>query len=804
MGAVYFSIDTQLVQCLKQILPLPVFVETGTFEGDSVIKARPFFDELYTVELSEEYYAKAVARLKEDNAIHVHQGDSVQFLQKLCPLFRDKSVFYWLDAHWCVADGTAGEKSQCPLIQELESIQQLNSQSVIAIDDARYFLCPPPRPHEISQWPDFDAVINKLHSLSQSHETIIINDVIIYYPILIRDILKKYAHEYSIDLLSILNKLRESEADRSWPLKKVDELTRLLKESEADRAARLEVINHLTQQLKAAPKEKVNISHIAVDLIPLLPGGENGGAKLLATELVRHLSQLLPGCEFVLLTSDRSHDELSFLDSPNVRRLCLDHQKIQKGSEPSAPRPPRIRLQELLAVYLPPSVLSRLKALYRRLKVYRPPLGGVLRDLGVDLLFCPFTLPFYYDPAIPVVSVIYDLQYHYYPQFFEEEEYATRERNFKEACRLADRLICISEYVRGTVLENSDLVPEKVISIPIRLFDRLQKPSEQTIFSVLQKYGLQENEFFFYPANFWSHKNHRMLFTAFGIYRSLHPDSGLHLLCTGAPDERMKALQEAAARMRMGPWIRFPGYVSEEEFSALMASCLALIFPSLYEGFGMPLLEAMALGKPVLCSNVTSLPEVGGDAVLFFDPKKPEEILSAIEQIMTNSELAARLVERGKIRTSLWGNAETMARDYVTVFKELTGDHRRFTRVLHGVYSDGWTGNRMTVKYEASPDPHFLEMTFHFPPLIPYNRISVSLSDGEGDFKVYRIKRGRSVNISHSLSAKGGLVELIFEPTFQPKKLGMNNDERWLGCLCQDCSIFFKNQRESLLEKVTA
>jgi hypothetical protein len=275
MGAVYFSIDTQLLQFLKEILPLSVFVETGTFEGESVANARPFFDKLYTVELSEEYYSKASARFKGDSAIHVHQGESVQFLQKLCPLLRDKSVFYWLDAHWCIADATAGEKSQCPLLQELEAIDQLNSQSIILIDDARYFFSPPPKPYEISQWPNFDAVINKLRSLSPNHEIIIINDTIIYYPIRIRDSLKKYAYEYSIDWLSVLDKsrqhdlllgqinelqqlLKESEADRAARLAQINELTRLLKESETDRAARLAQIGELTK-LSGELNERLNV-----------------------------------------------------------------------------------------------------------------------------------------------------------------------------------------------------------------------------------------------------------------------------------------------------------------------------------------------------------------------------------------------------------------------------------------------------------------------------------------------------------------------------------------------------------------
>ncbi len=240
--------------------------------------------------------------------------------------------------------------------------------------------------------------------------------------------------------------------------------------------------------------------------------------------------------------------------------------------------------------------------------------GTVLREIGADLLFCPFTLPFCYDPSVPVVSIIYDLQYHYYPQFFSDEDRCCRERNFRETSRLSNKLICISEYVRKTVLENSNLEPDRAITIPIQLPHRLKKQPVRDVDSIMQRLGLGGNEFLLYPANFWAHKNHRMLITAFAIYRARHPESNLRLVCTGALENEKKALQEAVYRMGQKDWIVLPGFLTEEEFAAIFASCLALVFPSLYEGFGMPVLEAMALEKPVICSNVTSLPEVAGDA----------------------------------------------------------------------------------------------------------------------------------------------------------------------------------------------
>jgi glycosyltransferase involved in cell wall biosynthesis len=417
------------------------------------------------------------------------------------------------------------------------------------------------------------------------------------------------------------------------------------------------------------------LSRIAVDMTPFLPGGENGGAKVLTIELVRHLSKLAPDSHFILLTSNLIHEETSFLDAPNVTRLCVERQKSSSLPSLTPQRRMKIRpqLKEWASTKLPFPVYRKLKTAYIAFRSRRLFRENILKDLGVNLLLCPLNIPSYFDPAVPVVSVIYDLQFQVYPQFFDPEDRLTRRINFKETCRLSKRLVCISEYVRSAVLEQCSILPEKVVSIPIRLFDRLQKPNPDVTKDVLRKHGLAENRFLLYPANFWPHKNHAMLFTAFGMFRSRHPKSDLNLVCTGAPNERMDALRNAVLRMGLHAHIHLPGFLAEPEFAALMASCRGLIFPSLHEGFGMPILEAMVFGKPVLCSNVTSLPEVGGDAVIYFDPRKPDSIVEALESMDGNPALLGNLVEAGKARLSTFGNTARMASDYMSVFREATG-----------------------------------------------------------------------------------------------------------------------------------
>lgn len=428
---------------------------------------------------------------------------------------------------------------------------------------------------------------------------------------------------------------------------------------------------------------------MGIDLTPVLPGGDNGGAKLLVIELIRHLSRLAPCWQFILLTREESDAELAALDSQNVRRMCVTSGHACEpgpGASPGASParqslPASVRLENLahriLSRFLPLPVRIRMDQVYRRALIALSGLRlprqkpSFLRQMGIDLLFCPFTAPFYYDPAVPMVSIVYDLQFHYLPQFFSMEDRLSRESHFRESSRLADKVVCISEHTRSTVLENSDIAPLKVVTVYIRLANRVGKPSPSTVSSVLELFGLRQNEFLFYPANFWPHKNHRMLLTAFGIYVSRHPESELKLVCPGSIEKEKNALQESVERMGLSKRVILPGYIPDEQFAALLDACLAVIFPSLFEGFGMPVLEAMAFGKPIICSNTTSLPEVAGDAAYYIDPRKPSEIADAIAHIAAGGELRARLIDLGIRRAAEFGGPEEMASEYLDVFLDV-------------------------------------------------------------------------------------------------------------------------------------
>jgi hypothetical protein len=208
MGAVTFSLAPTLFDCLRAALRLEVFVETGTFEGATAELAATKVAEVHTVELSEECYRRARERLKGLSSVRTYHGESAAVLKEIRPQLTGKGVLYWLDAHWCDAGSTAGNESQCPLLDELAAIGELNDDSAILVDDARLFLCPPAGSHRAEQWPTLNDILRRLLRLGHSHEIMVFNDVICLFPAKAAGALRRLALEEAFDWLGAADKAR--------------------------------------------------------------------------------------------------------------------------------------------------------------------------------------------------------------------------------------------------------------------------------------------------------------------------------------------------------------------------------------------------------------------------------------------------------------------------------------------------------------------------------------------------------------------------------------------------------------------
>ncbi len=183
MGAVDFGIPRNLATLLKSKLGLANFVETGTYKGDTAAWAAGEFARVWTVEADPALAAQAKARFVAVGNVTVVEGDSVAGLARLIPDLPGPTLF-WLDAHWCGTDktATAGELDQCPLLRELAEIARSPFEHAILVDDARYFLAPPPRPNRIEQWPDAEATISALREGRADRFVGVIDDVFVRVP----------------------------------------------------------------------------------------------------------------------------------------------------------------------------------------------------------------------------------------------------------------------------------------------------------------------------------------------------------------------------------------------------------------------------------------------------------------------------------------------------------------------------------------------------------------------------------------------------------------------------------------------
>ncbi len=409
-----------------------------------------------------------------------------------------------------------------------------------------------------------------------------------------------------------------------------------------------------------------SLKTILVDLTPVLPGGENGGAKLFVLELIRYLATDNPNTNFILLTQAKAHNELASMDRPNVSRIMIEGEGGRKSL-----------LAKVVGFIFNrlPFIPNRLSLIGYRLygKLRRRSLNDIIAKTKPDLIFCPFTAPTYTSPNIPSVCVIYDLQYKTHPLFFTKADILNRDHAFTEACRLATKLTAISDYSRKSAIKHGKIPEDKIKTIHLRMAKRTHN-LEQTIKSLLASLGIQEKQYILYPANFWPHKNHEMLLTALNIaYHKNKLSKNIKLVCTGAPGKREQWLIDATKKMGLKSQVIFTGYLNDADLGALLNNCAGVIFPSLYEGFGLPILEAMAAQIPVACSNITSIPEVAGNGAIYFDPRKPQEIADAIVKLVNDTSFCKELIAIANERVQTFCDSSKMAKEYWALFQEAKG-----------------------------------------------------------------------------------------------------------------------------------
>jgi glycosyltransferase involved in cell wall biosynthesis len=281
-----------------------------------------------------------------------------------------------------------------------------------------------------------------------------------------------------------------------------------------------------------------------------------------------------------------------------------------------------------------------------------------LRREKADLFHAPhYVLP----PLTPCRSVvtIHDCIHLRFPQYLPSRlGYAYARSSLWVAAHRSARILTVSEASKRDILEYFN-VPESKITVIYNAIDERfsEQPNADEVMRVRERYQLND-PFILYAGNIKPHKNLERVIEAFHMIRRGELEH-VKLLIIGDEISKYAALRRTVHRYKLHKHVRFFGFVPDATLAILYRLASLFVFPSLYEGFGLPPLEAMASGTPVITSNVSSLPEVVGDAAMLIDPYEPDAIAGAIRRVMLDDRLRDDMRERGlaRAREFSWGRS---------------------------------------------------------------------------------------------------------------------------------------------------
>jgi len=298
-----------------------------------------------------------------------------------------------------------------------------------------------------------------------------------------------------------------------------------------------------------------------------------------------------------------------------------------------------------------------------------PRSDGSVEAAEIDIMH--FTFQSAFLTRIPSIYHPWDLQHIHQPSFFAEHERLIREAKFFTYCNQAQMVSVASRWMKKELVKHLDLEQSKVKVVPMApSIDAYPTPIGEDLSAARSKFGLPES-FLFYPAKTWGHKNHLGLLEALGILRAQHGLTPL-LVCSGGETPFFHRIRNRLKQLNLTSQVRFIGFVSPLELVSLYRLSRCVIFPSKYEGWGLPITEAMRLGVPVACSALPVLREQAGDAALFFDPGDPQAIAGAIARLWTEEDLRKSLSEKEKVQASQFSWDRT-ARIFRAHYRRLAG-----------------------------------------------------------------------------------------------------------------------------------
>ncbi len=315
------------------------------------------------------------------------------------------------------------------------------------------------------------------------------------------------------------------------------------------------------------------------------------------------------------------------------------------------------------------------RAVGRRLGIALQPTEGdhflarQVDEMGLDVVHFPRTLMYPRSVRTSSVLTMFDIQQEYYPQFFTRKELEERRRAYRQSAESAVHLIAPSEFTKESLCEKFGVSAERVSVVPAGIGTEFRRQSASSVAAIRSRHRLPER-FFLYPANPWPHKNHSRLMAALRLLGESRTER-LALVLTGRLEDEVRDYESLAIAAGVEDQVTDLGFVGAEDLPALYSAASFMVFPSLFEGFGIPLVEAMACGCPIAASRATSIPEIVDGAALLFDPMDVPALAAAIGALWNRPDLRADLAACGRVVAARF-SWETVLPRLLAVYREVS------------------------------------------------------------------------------------------------------------------------------------
>lgn len=273
-----------------------------------------------------------------------------------------------------------------------------------------------------------------------------------------------------------------------------------------------------------------------------------------------------------------------------------------------------------------------------------------------------------FNTSRPYLFTPHDLQHEHYPQYFDKRTLMVRRYLYRTHAERASSVVCISESCREDVVRFLGVDEEKCALIYNAPLNGNRSPATGSVVTTKEKYGLPD-KFLYYPAKTYPHKNHKRLLESLHFLKL--KGIKIPLICSGSKtDYYYEYIYPLIEKLDLVDQVFFLGWLTETEVESVYELATGLIFPSEFEGFGLPLIEAMRAGLSVCCSNVSCILEIAGDAALTFDPVNTKSMATTMEELWVDTSLRMRLISQGYER-ALQYSWYVSAQRYLDLYRKL-------------------------------------------------------------------------------------------------------------------------------------